>query len=671
MPETRDIALGAWVVVLLGVAWRGGAKQFLSTLLLGAGPAVVLATLFSDSLSPITGLYPKHEVEAEKKKALTLERKRTERRDSGGESLDWMNVIMKQLWPHIAKYVEDMIKGYEHMIQGYLPVGGSQIKFTTCTLGKEHLNFGPVKTRLVDSNFDGKTLENNGVELEIDVSYNSDVDIVLSSPIASIGIADIRINGTLSVIFRPLIPKSPFIGGMEVLFTNPPEIELDFKGLGNVADMPGIYTAVRTAIHDAIGGIMVSPNRKAFAISGDPAVDLAYLRNPQPEGVLRITIFKAENLEGNDIGYNPFAPRTSDPYVEVKIGSSKWRTPTIDKNCNPVWKENNINDFFYFSPEQLVHIDVFDEDKLSDDDSLGMIKRYSVQQLLDMTSEEPLALPLERRSQKDNEPPAGARLYLRVDLLRMSELAAANVQLGLNRYVLCFKIDECDGLPEEGLDAPFTIKMSVDGHPERSRSTGKGWPKYSPSMTPETLKRISKLADSGTSSAVIAEVVGVAEERIQGLIAEKLPRGSNDKKCAEWIKKLEADRHARETSTNPQFEEVLRLPVPERGFSAVVELLNSSKKHQVVARFEVQIGITDVVEGPFVLQDPKTGKPVSKAPGMEAHLHGTFTLYGLTRCEHGCGLRPVLPVTRRQDSEKEWGCFSPLRGSCWERRREC
>jgi len=214
--------------------------------------------------------------------------------------------------------------------------------------------------------------------------------------------------------------------------------------------------------------------------------------------------------------------------------------------------------------------------------------------------------------------------------LRMVQLNEVSVDSG-NRYVLCLNLHQCDGLPEAGEKAPYTVKLSVEGDSERSLSSNKGWPKYSPSMTPNQIQRIQHLAAKGIESAVIAEILGVDEKNIKALVAERLPPDSNDAKIAEWIKKLEADRTAREVSTNPQFEEVLRLPVPERGFSAVVELMSSAKKPAVVGRFMVQIGELDVVEGPWVIKDPKTGKSLMKEPGVEAKLHGDFSLEALAR----------------------------------------
>lgn len=625
MPEVRHIALGAWAAALLGVAWRSGSSHLASALLLGAAPVVGLAALFADVLAPITGLFPKSAMEDARKKTATFYRERSLTLNGGGESLEWLNCLVAQLWPHIAKYVEDLIKGYESKLQGYMPVGGSSVRFKTCSLGKEQLKFGPVKARAVDAVLDNQRIDKNGVELEIDISYNSDVDILLSTPIATVGIADLSVNGTLSIIFRPLLSKSPFIGGMEVLFNNPPEINVDFKGIGNVADMPGIYSAVRRAIDDVIGGIMVSPNRKAFMISGDETVDLAHIKNPRPEGLLRVTVLKADNLEGSDLNFN--MTRTSDPYVEVKIGATKWRTPTIRKTCNPIWPEGNVHDFFVYSRAQLVYIDVFDEDQFTDD-SLGIVKRCPVHELLRI-DEDIVSFPLQQRTNKDHVPPEDARLHMKFTWLRMVPLDTEDVLAeGPNKYVLSFKIDECDGLPEVGLGAPYTLRLSVKGDGKRSLTTAKGWPKYHAQVTPKAVKRIMQLSEGGAQAAAIADMMGLDENSIKALLAAEHPKDAKESEYQKWLTTLQTENSKCEASRNPQFEEVLRLPVATPDVTAVVELVNSAKKPVVVGRFEVQVAKTPLIKGPFVILDPSNGQPLQAG---QAKLHGDIHLWALAK----------------------------------------
>jgi len=100
------------------------------------------------------------------------------------------------------------------------------------------------------------------------LEYYGDCEIVLATKLATVGAASLDVAGTLSVLLRPLHGEAPpFFGGVEVLFTNPPVMNLDFKGIGNLADLPGVYGTARRIIDEAIAGAVVMPNRIATQLT--------------------------------------------------------------------------------------------------------------------------------------------------------------------------------------------------------------------------------------------------------------------------------------------------------------------------------------------------------------------------------------------------------------------
>mmetsp|Transcript_22808 Transcript_22808/g.44305 ORF Transcript_22808/g.44305 Transcript_22808/m.44305 type:complete len:630 (+) Transcript_22808:93-1982(+) len=622
---SHKVAISAWVAALVGLGWRNGTKSVLSVMFLGIAPAFGIMLAFSNKFSKITGQFSQKALDDARAKVVRLEKGKKTMYREGGESMDWFNFLIEHLWPHIAKYAENIIRGYESTVQKYMPLASSSVHFSSCSLGKKSLQFGPVVPRVVDAVFNDQRITDGGVELDVHISYNSDVDIVLSTPIAKVGIADLSINGTMSIVFRPLISKSPFIGGMEILFNNPPEVEIDFKGIGNIADMPGIYSAVRRAIDDAIAGMMVAPNRMAFAISGDEGVDLARLKNPPPVGLLKLTIIKAENLEGTD--FNFFGTKTSDPYVEVKLGAEKWRTPTISKNCNPVWKKDNTHYFFVFSTQQLIYIDTFDEDRFTDD-PLGSVARMSVKEFVEAVGDSSTAFPLGPKNTSEKPPPEGARVHLQCHWLKTVPVTGpVNPTHG---FVVSLKIDECKHLPGDGLNAPYTVQLSIKGDAANSTKTGKSWPPaiLGPAVTAETLQRVSKLDAARTEWSLIAEVLDLDEALVEELL-ERPPGHSDD---AAWIAKIEDRRRQTKGSSNPQFEEVIRLMSKTKDFTMVVELVNSDKKKPaVVGRFELDMRSKSEELGPFTIMSPTTGEPVTAgyAGAEKAQMHGCVKLYSI------------------------------------------
>eukprot|EP00327_Prymnesium_parvum_P045867 CAMPEP_0205866586 /NCGR_PEP_ID=MMETSP1083-20121108/8494_1 /ASSEMBLY_ACC=CAM_ASM_000430 /TAXON_ID=97485 /ORGANISM="Prymnesium parvum, Strain Texoma1" /LENGTH=462 /DNA_ID=CAMNT_0053228591 /DNA_START=161 /DNA_END=1549 /DNA_ORIENTATION=+ len=88
-------------------------------------------------------------------------------------------------------------------------------------------------------------------------------------------------------------------------------------------------------------------------------------------GTLRLRVVEANDLMAMD------SPRgtssaTSDPFVEVFLEDSYWRTTTVKKSCNPVWPDA-AQIIPVSSLESLLHIVVFDHDVLSSNDYLGEV----------------------------------------------------------------------------------------------------------------------------------------------------------------------------------------------------------------------------------------------------------------------------------------------------------
>mmetsp|Transcript_7342 Transcript_7342/g.18398 ORF Transcript_7342/g.18398 Transcript_7342/m.18398 type:complete len:852 (-) Transcript_7342:45-2600(-) len=645
-----DPVFVAYAVVLLSLWWKVGISFVISIIIFGAVPAILAICWYSEALAPFTGLISKKTADEEKHKVRREEREtfRQLQLQEGGESMEWLNFLIEQMWPKIAKYAEDIIRSFEERIQSMVPVPGG-ISFKTCSLGQEPIRFGPVKPKITSAYYDDQFIEHGGVELQIGLTYHSDVEIVLATKFATVGVAALDITGTLSVSMRPLVGSAPFFGGLEVVFTNPPMVDLDFKGIGNVADMPGIYSTVRNIIDEAIAGVMVTPHRIAKSITDDPKVDLARLKCPTPDGVLRIKVLKANSLAAKD--FNLIRQPTSDPYVRIKIGTETWKTPTIKKTCNPEWTEDNVHDFVIYSLEQCAQIDVFDWDRIGSDDPLGSINQISVHDLIKKAGKGPEAWSLSPRSDRDEFPPQDARLHLEVEWLWLNQPTADQKSTlpGPSKYVLALKIDEATGLPESGLFAPFTVKMTIKGT-DMSRQSSPGWSKWASTATTKTLQNIRRL-HTKCDSSVIADVVDVDVDLINEFLRDDAGRARTgmDRKEAkhdqEWLTKLQENCNLRESSCNPQFEEVLTQCLASKDVTAVVELINDPKKRPkkgeaangVVARFEVKVGDDEVIHGPFILLDPKTNKPLSGG----ASLHGTFTLWQLERSSKLTKVRAV------------------------------
>lgn len=631
---------------MLGHGWRTGLRSMLSILLLGAVPSALLACLMGDILGPLTGLYSRKALdeakraEAEKGAASQTTRPKG---DNEEETMEWLNLFVSQIWPRVAKFVEAKIRDVLPTIQSKLPSQLGKIDFETCTIGDRPLKFGRIVARKVPGQYDGRILPENGVELEIGVEYKSNIDVVLTTAVARVGIANLSITGDVSIFMRPLLNEPPFFGGLEVVFTNPPALNVDFRGVAGVVDVPGLNLKkiIFDAIDRAVAGAIVIPNRKGWPMGEDPKRDASVVKSPAPIGVLRLKILRAKDLIAADM---TITGKSSDPYVRVKAGAQIWQTPTIRRNLNPEWTEGNINDFLVHSDRQWIQIDIMDEDRapLDGDDSLGSINRYPISRLRDKAGTGEVRLFLEAPPGVAALP--GSQLVVEVGWLSLAEAFRGSEVRGPNKYLLSFRVNECTGLACDVPGAPYIVRAREKQQAvEDSRSTGPGWSRGQVvAMDVEVLRRMRKLHKSKVDPSVVAEVLNLDAGLVRDFLVEgacsgsdglvhagafdDLSREEQERYGQSWIQKLESNLREREVASNPQFEEVLQLLLPASVGTLVVELVTdpaarkAQKLPEVAHTFEVNIGKDAELKGPFDLQAHSFQLPVQilSARGLRA-----------------------------------------------------
>merc|ERR1712157_512789 len=180
----------------------------------------------------------------------------------------------------------------------------------------------------------------------------------------------------------------------------------------------------------------------------------------------------------------------------------------------------------------------------------------------------------------------------------------------------------------------FSIRVRLkENNPEgggSEKSSANGWAKPERTVaTPVTMERCRKLAEKGIEASVIAEVMDlddvIVEELLQSPVLGQTtsPKRRNHEQT--WVNKVQENRTQREITCNPQFEEDIRLLMPARASVVVVELVGIvSKAKKVVADFEVELGQSNLVEGPFDFMRPGT-----KQRYGDGQLIGTLQMWRL------------------------------------------
>uniref|UniRef100_A0A803XXJ3 Extended synaptotagmin 2 n=1 Tax=Meleagris gallopavo TaxID=9103 RepID=A0A803XXJ3_MELGA len=175
------------------------------------------------------------------------------------------------------------------------------------------------------------------LDLQISFVGNCEIDLEIKRYFCRAGVKSIQIHGTMRVILEPLIGDMPLIGALSLFFLRKPLLEINWTGLTNLLDVPGLNGLSDTIILDIISNYLVLPNRITVPLVSE--VQIAQLRFPIPKGVVRIHFIEAQDLEGKDTYLKGIVKGKSDPYGIIRVGNQIFQSKVIKENLNPKWNE--------------------------------------------------------------------------------------------------------------------------------------------------------------------------------------------------------------------------------------------------------------------------------------------------------------------------------------------
>ncbi|MGH0170523.1 UNVERIFIED_CONTAM: hypothetical protein FKN15_002727 [Acipenser sinensis] len=266
---------------------------------------------------------------------------------------------VKHMWPYICQFIDKLFhETIEPAVKGahsHL----STFSFTKIDMGDKPLRINGVK--VYTENVDTRQII---LDLQISFVGNTEIDVEIKKYFCRAGVKSIQLSGTMRVILEPLIGDMPIIGAVSLFFLRKPLLDINWTGITNILDIPGLNGLSDTVISDIICNYLVLPNRITVPLVGD--VQLAQLRFPMPKGVLRIHFLEAQDLIGKDTFLKGMIKGKSDPYAVIQVGRHLFQTKTIKENLNPKWKEI-FEALVYENPGQQLEIELFDEDTDKDD----------------------------------------------------------------------------------------------------------------------------------------------------------------------------------------------------------------------------------------------------------------------------------------------------------------
>ncbi|XP_054214689.1 extended synaptotagmin-2 isoform X1 [Homo sapiens] len=275
------------------------------------------------------------------------------------ERAEWLNKTVKHMWPFISQFIEKLFREtIEPAVRG-ANTHLSTFSFTKVDVGQQPLRINGVK--VYTENVDKRQII---LDLQISFVGNCEIDLEIKRYFCRAGVKSIQIHGTMRVILEPLIGDMPLVGALSIFFLRKPLLEINWTGLTNLLDVPGLNGLSDTIILDIISNYLVLPNRITVPLVSE--VQIAQLRFPVPKGVLRIHFIEAQDLQGKDTYLKGLVKGKSDPYGIIRVGNQIFQSRVIKENLSPKWNEV-YEALVYEHPGQELEIELFDEDPDKDD----------------------------------------------------------------------------------------------------------------------------------------------------------------------------------------------------------------------------------------------------------------------------------------------------------------
>lgn len=391
--------------------------------------------------------------------------------------LGWLNYTTTLMWPYIRKA---MMKKVRQVLRE--KVDEQIAKHPDVKIHEFHFDFDPGFTppKLEGIRvYERVQEEQHSMQVDFDISWASDASFhVLFTVVGhargfpvraeDVGLSELAIHGTMSCLLSPLLPYEPCVATGQAFFLDSPAIHLTMSGIKRLGPIGRIITGImESAINQVLADGFILPHRLVQNVEKNISLEtMISMKSPLPEGVLRIEVLEGKNLPGADVNMLT-GKRTSDVFVEVKIGFEKVRTSTISNTLDPVWSDPPGH-LFVYNVDQIVRIVVEDDDVMGSDDVMGTVLGFNVYLLCKECVGKPEGGWLDVTDPQGN---AAGQIRIRAAYFEIGELGkhpmpSQQASPSLPPYLLTVKLLGLDGPENEDLTKAFAnVELIVGDDP--------------------------------------------------------------------------------------------------------------------------------------------------------------------------------------------------------------
>jgi len=440
-------------------------------------------------------------------------------------SAQWINQLLDALWPKISAYIHTtLVEDVQPKIRAALP----SILSAGLSFGEVHMGTTPLRFDSMRTMHHTRTTQHGDIDdlhLCVDMVYTGDAKVMLTLHALEVGVSNLTITGPVVVSFPDLLPHPPFFSGLTVYAPDPPIIAMDFRGAADVADWWILKSKVKEIIDTQVANLLVLPNRIVVDLDSEKESDIFRLKRPRPEGLLKLTVVKGSKLKPADYSWKGKLD-SSDPFVEVTLGTQLKATNVIPRTLDPVW--NYAMNFLVESySEQHVSVSVFDKDTLSANDLLGRAA-VSVREL-PQKGDVMLELLDDDGEAENSCKQLGSKLHLHAEWRRFSldEERAKNIPRG-SKEITCLLfvgLYSAKGLPS-GKGGSHMCEVEVNAEKQSTNRVLVVMPDTEDTEEAEEKRhsvasKIKKLEQKNIPAGDIAEILSLPLPNVEGYLRNR------------------------------------------------------------------------------------------------------------------------------------------------------
>jgi len=324
-------------------------------------------------------------------------------------SMGWLTWCFQRLWrPFVEKAIkETVLSNIEPLIKQSVPQSLGCVHFSSFKFGEQTPEFGPIFTSW-------RSGVRGALQLDIAVKYKADSDIKIEAGLTQLGVTQVSLTGTLTLLFDPIVQSMPIIGGMHMFFLNPPSLTLQFAGLAGAASNPFLQRLMQSAMDTAIAESFVLPNVLTMnwmpdrMVTGDPT---CWMSSILPIGAVRIAVINISTC--STVGSSQ-KQRTLkcmcgqlelNQYAMVHLGILEHRLDFNNQDFQNSAGQNGCEmeiacSLLVYDVKQTVQIDVWQQDVPSDY-LLGRSKPLELHQLLRSSSDQGTCIKLQSSEESE------------------------------------------------------------------------------------------------------------------------------------------------------------------------------------------------------------------------------------------------------------------------------